>query len=183
MVTFVSRICSIHFAEYCFERKPNHLIVPGNTNIVRLSKTAIPTLNLHNNDDGARCGRKRKLVQYCIAINKPLLKKSTNNLEGLTVDDSVRGKENVGCAAQDNFEKQTDSVVSVTSEEPALEDQYLTKLQSHEPAHNCEVTRLQEENRSLQAGKNGLKSVNNFLKTQNNDLKIQNEELENRCFT
>ncbi|OXU31386.1 hypothetical protein TSAR_005900 [Trichomalopsis sarcophagae] len=42
-----ARICSIHFTEDCFERKPEHLIVPGDTNIIRLSKTAIPTLNLH----------------------------------------------------------------------------------------------------------------------------------------
>ncbi|XP_031785994.1 uncharacterized protein LOC116417376 isoform X2 [Nasonia vitripennis] len=173
-----ARICSIHFAEDCFERKPNHLIVPGDTNTVRLSKTAIPTLNLHN-DDSARCGRKRKVLQDC--INEPLLKKSTNNSKSFTLANPVNDKENVGCAVQDNFEKQTDSIVSFTSEEPALEDQCLTELQSHEQTHNCEVTRLQEENTNLQAGNNGLKLVNNFLKTQNNDLKIQNEELENRC--
>ena len=43
---FIARVCSIHFTKACFEKKPDHLIVPGDVNIFKLSKTAIPSLNL-----------------------------------------------------------------------------------------------------------------------------------------
>lgn len=41
-----ARICSTHFTQDCFEKKPEHLIVPGDRNIFKLSKNAISTENL-----------------------------------------------------------------------------------------------------------------------------------------
>lgn len=43
---FSARICSVHFDKNCYVKKADHLIVPGDTNIFLLLKTAIPTLHL-----------------------------------------------------------------------------------------------------------------------------------------
>ena len=53
-VFLIARVCSIHFADSCFEKKPDHLIVPGDLDIYRLSKVAVPTLNFPNDCDNSR---------------------------------------------------------------------------------------------------------------------------------
>ncbi|KAJ8918033.1 hypothetical protein NQ315_011489 [Exocentrus adspersus] len=45
-----ARICSVHFDEQCYERKPDYLTAPGDTSVLRLKETAVPTKLLYEDE-------------------------------------------------------------------------------------------------------------------------------------
>ncbi|XP_014211775.1 uncharacterized protein LOC106641773 [Copidosoma floridanum] len=89
-----ARVCSIHFTQSCFQRKPEHLIVPGDKNIYVLRKDAKPTEKPIFQDE-----RKRKITKNVVKQKElsPLKSQQIENvpitcldLRDLNKDESLR---------------------------------------------------------------------------------------------
>ncbi|OXU22508.1 hypothetical protein TSAR_006378 [Trichomalopsis sarcophagae] len=87
-----ARICSIHFNQNCYVKKPDHLIVPGDTNVFVLSKTAAPTLHISDARDGIREANKVASEEIPVDSSKIFVTSDLEAIQYVAIDSEDREK-------------------------------------------------------------------------------------------